>query len=262
MADPTVLITGASSGIGRALAHEFARDGYEVLLVARRADALEELARDLSRQRSAAARTFVADLTVPGSCRRLYERFEAEQTPIDVVVNNAGFGLQGTVAELSLERQLEMIQLNVASLTELTRLFLPGMIARGRGGILNVGSTAAFQPGPLMAVYYATKAYVLSFTEALAEEVAATPLRVSCLCPGPTGTEFAQTANMMKSRLFSRPPMDVGEVARAGFHGWKSRQALVIPGQRNRLIAFAVQRLLPRASVRRAVMRTNANADA
>jgi hypothetical protein len=260
MADPTVLITGASSGIGRALAHEFARDGYEVLLVARREEALRDLATELSRQRSAAARVFAADLTEPGAGRRLYERFEAERTPIDVVVNNAGFGLQGTVAELPLERQLQMIQLNVGALTELTRLFLPGMLARNRGGVLNVGSTAAFQPGPLMAVYYATKAYVLSFTEALAEEVAQTPLRVSCLCPGPTGTEFAQTANMTKSRLFSTPPMNVDEVARAGFRGWKSRQVLVVPGTRNRVIAFATQRLLPRASVRRTVMRINADA--
>jgi len=260
MADPTVLITGASSGIGRALAHEFARDGYEVLLVARRADALHALARELSQQRSAAARVFATDLTQPGAGRALFAQLEAEGTSVDVVVNNAGFGLQGAVAELPLERQLEMIQLNVAALTELTRLFLPGMLARKRGGILNVASTAGFMPGPLMAVYYASKSYVLSFTEALAEEVAATPLRVTCLCPGPTETEFATHANMTHSRLFSTPSMDVNEVARIGFHGWKSRQVLVIPGRRNRLIAMFAQRLAPRRAIRRATMRLNANA--
>jgi short-subunit dehydrogenase len=134
------------------------------------------------------------------------------------------------------------------------------MLARRRGGVLNVASTAAFQPGPLMAVYYATKAYVLSFTEALAEEVAATPLRISCLCPGPTETEFAAAANMQQSRLFATRGMDVSEVARLGYRGWKQRQTLVIAGSRNRLIAMVAQRLLPRAYVRKLTMRLNANA--
>jgi short-subunit dehydrogenase len=260
MADPTVLITGASAGIGRALAHEFAREGYEVLLVARREEALHALARELSRTRSAAARVFATDLTQPGAARALYEQLAADGTQVDVVVNNAGFGLQGAFADLPVDRQTAMIQLNVSVLTELTRLFLPGMLARGRGGVLNVASTAAFQPGPLMAVYYATKAYVLSFTEALAEEVASTPLRITCLCPGPTETEFAAAANMQQSRLFATPGMDVGEVARVGFRGWKKRQVLVIPGTRNHVMAILAQRLVPRAYIRKVTKRLNANA--
>jgi short-subunit dehydrogenase len=163
------------------------------------------------------------------------------------------------VADLPAARQLAMIQLNVAALTELTRLFLPGMIARRRGGVLNVASTAAFQPGPLMAVYYATKAYVLSFTEALAEEVAETPLRITCLCPGPTATEFAAAADMQRSRLFATAGMEAGAVARAGFRGWKQRQVLVIPGTRNHLLAILAQRLVPRAYIRRITKRLNAN---
>jgi short-subunit dehydrogenase len=203
---------------------------------------------------------FSVDLATAGAASALFDRLSAEGTQVDVVVNNAGFGLQGRFAELPLGRQRDMIQLNVTALTEITRVFLPAMLARNRGGVLNVASTAAFQPGPLMSVYYATKAYVLSFTEALAEEVAGTALRVSCLAPGPTGTEFAQTANMTKSRLFSTQPMEATEVARIGYRGWKARQVLVIPGTRNRLMAIFAQRFAPRRAVRRATMRMNANA--
>ena len=149
-----------------------------------------------------------------------------------------------------------MIHVNVTALTALTRLFLPGMVERNQGGILNVGSTAGFQPGPLMAVYYATKAYVVSFTEALAEEVTGSDLRVSCLCPGPTATEFAETARMTNSNLFRRQTMTAGEVARIGYEGWKRRQVLVIPGSSNRM-GVAMVRLAPRAMVRRIVKRLN-----
>jgi short-subunit dehydrogenase len=254
---PTALITGASAGIGRALAHELARDGYEVLLVARREEALRTLAREISMTHGAPARVFPADLTDPGAAQALFTQLEAEGTVVDVVVNNAGFGAQGTVAEIALDRQLQMIQVNVAALTALTRLFLPAMLARRRGGILNVASTAAFQPGPYMAVYYATKAYVLSFTEALAEEVAGSGLRISCLAPGPTATEFADVAQIEKTPLFARHVMSAADVAREGYRGWKHGRLTVVPGASNRrgvlLVKFA-----PRAWVRRIVKRLNA----
>jgi short-subunit dehydrogenase len=175
---------------------------------------------------------------------------------VDVLVNNAGFGLRGAFAHLSLDRQLEMVGLNVSALTMLTHRLLPGMLARGRGGVLNVGSTAGFQPGPFMAVYYATKAYVISFTEALAEEVSGTGVRVSCLAPGPTATGFAETARAADAPLFTGELMDVKEVARAGYDGWKRGDVLVVPGRRNRLRALGA-RLLPRAAVRKAVRRLN-----
>jgi short-subunit dehydrogenase len=253
---PTALITGASAGIGRALAHEFARDGYEVLLVARRADALAALAREINMAHGAPARVFPADLAQRGAGQVLFDALQAEGTVVDVVVNNAGFGAQGAVAELPLDRQLQMIQVNVTALTELTRAFLPGMLQRRRGGVLNVASTAAFQPGPYMAVYYATKAYVLSFTEALAEEVAGSGLRVSCLAPGSTATEFADVAEVSRTPLFTRATMDAAVVAREGYRGWKTGTLLVIPGAVNRR-GVLLAKLAPRSWVRKVVKRLN-----
>jgi short-subunit dehydrogenase len=246
----TAVITGASAGIGRLLAGHFARDGYDLVLVARRAAALEQLAAQLAASHGVAARVLAIDLADPAGAKRVDDSLSADGTTVDVVVNNAGFGLQGHFAGLPLDRQVQMIQLNIVALTELTRRFLPGMLERDRGGILNVASTAAFQPGPFMAVYYATKAYVLSFTEALAEEVAGSAVRVSCLAPGPTETEFAEVAGLKKSPLFKRSVMGAEPVARAGYEGWKRGKVLVIPGASNRLGAIAV-RLAPRSKVRK-----------
>jgi uncharacterized protein len=252
----TALITGASSGIGRELALRFAADKYDLIVVARRAEALDDLVRDVTRTHGVTARAVPADLTQPAAPRQLFDELQRAGTRIDVVVNNAGFGLQGKVAELPLERQLEMIQLNVTALTDLTRRFLPGMLARNAGGILNVGSTAGFQPGPFMAVYYATKAYVVAFTEALAEELSGTALRVSCLAPGPTATRFAEEANMTGTKLFRLGTMDAADVARIGFEGWKNGRVLVVPGITNR---FGVQlvRLSPRFVVRKVLRGLN-----
>lgn len=252
----TVLITGASSGIGRAFAHLFARDGYTLMLVARRAAVLEELASELSRQYRATVRVIAIDLADPVAARHLHERLQRERIAVDVLVNNAGFGAQGAFAGLPLERQLQMIHLNVTALTALTRLLLPSMLERGRGGVLNVGSTAAFQPGPFMAVYYATKAYVVSFGEALADELSGSGLRISCLAPGPTATAFAAEAGAAESRLFQGDTMPVDEVARIGYEGWKRGKPLVIAGARNRWRAFLV-RFMPRAWVRKAVRDLN-----
>ena len=252
----TALITGASSGIGRDLARAFAADGYNLVLVARRAAALQGIGDELAREYRIDASVIGADLATPDGTSRIVSEVSAAGTVVDVVVNNAGFGLQGTVAELPLERQLEMIQVNVTALTALSRSFLPSMLIRNRGGILNVGSTAAFQPGPLMAVYYATKAYVESFTEALAEEVSGTGLRVSCLCPGPTETGFAEAAAITDTNLFRRTVMTSADVARIGYDGWKRGKVLVVPGFSNRM-GMAVVRFSPRPMVRRVVKRLN-----
>jgi short-subunit dehydrogenase len=255
-APSTALITGASSGIGRDLAHLFAADGHNLVLVARRAEALQALAADLARQYKIDATAIAIDLTQPDAPTRIVAELSRGGTLIDIVVNNAGFGLQGAVAALPLQRQLEMIQVNVTALTALTRLFLPGMLERNRGGALSVASTAAFQPGPLMAVYYATKAYVESFTEALAEEVKGSGLRVSCLCPGPTATEFAEAAAMTDTNLFRGRTMTSADVARIGYDGWKNGKVLVVTGLSNK-ISMSLVRMAPRSMVRRLVKRLN-----
>ena len=284
-APQTALVTGASTGIGRALAHQFASHGYDLVLVARNEAALGAVARTLSglRQGSGPARRSDAeaagprgepdkarptpvrptkthvislDLAQPRSGAALVDRLSGAGLEIDVVVNNAGFGLQGEFAKLPIDRQTEMIQLNVTTLTELTRLLLPGMLARQRGGVLNVASTAAFQPGPLMAVYYATKAYVLSFTEGIAEEVAERGIKVSCLCPGPTESEFAERSGMGRTNVFKGSVMSSEQVAREGFDGWNAGKVVIVPGFMNRRGTIAV-RFAPRALVRRAVKRLN-----
>jgi uncharacterized protein len=256
----TALITGASSGIGRAFAHLFARDGSTLVLVARRESVLQELATELSRAHGVSVRVIAADLTEAGAAQRLHDELQRNHIRIDVLVNNAGFGMQGAFAALPLDRQLQMIHLNVTALTALTGLLLPSMLEHGGGGVLNVGSIAAFQPGPFMAVYYATKAYVVSFSEALADELSGSGLRVSCLAPGATATAFAAEAGATESRLFQGDTMTVDEVARIGYDGWKKGKPLVIAGGRNRVRAFMV-RLVPRAIVRRTVRGLNTRAD-
>jgi uncharacterized protein len=249
------LITGASSGIGRHLASLFAQHGYDVVLAARREAALQQLADEITRT-GRTARVIAADLGTPEGPQQLYDRLQQQRIEVDVLVNNAGSGLQGKFADLPLDRQVAMIQLNVTSLTALTRLLLPAMLQRNRGGVLNVGSTAGFQPGPLMAVYYATKAYVLSFTEAVAEEVRGSALKISLLAPGPTATEFVERAGMSGVKLFKGVVMTAEQVARIGFEGWNAGRLLVIPGIRNRIGPLAV-RLAPRSLVRGTVKRLN-----
>src|SRR5512137_1041621 len=221
MSVETVLVTGASSGIGLELARCFAADGCRLVLVARKGNVLEALATDLRKAHKIQAQVITTDLAHPDAPARLLAHLQAAGLKVDVLVNNAGFGAQGRFAELPLQRQLEMLQVNITSLTHLTRLLLPGMIERHRGGILNVASTAAFQPGPGMAVYYATKAYVLSFTEALAEELAGTGVTVTALCPGPTQTNFAEAAGARTSRLFNKTAMSAASVAKTGHRAYR-----------------------------------------
>jgi hypothetical protein len=245
-----VLITGASAGIGLELAKLFAADRSDLVLVARSEEKLQAVASDLQPRHRIDVQILAYDLSRPAAPEEIFRTLSEQQVQIDVLVNNAGFGDRGRVADLGLERQLDMIQVNVTAPTHLSRLFLPGMLARRRGGILNVASTAAFQPGPYMAVYYATKAYLLSFSEALAEEVKDAGVRVCCLAPGTTQTGFAAEAHMQNSRLFRLGAMDASTVARAGYEGLRKGRVLVIPGMRNRAGAFAV-RLFPRAWVRK-----------
>jgi hypothetical protein len=250
MAPETVLITGASSGIGKELARLFAADGSRLVLVARTGGALESLADALREAHKVDARVFVLDLARPESPTQLLTQLQNHGLKVDVLVNNAGFGAQGRFAELPLERQLEMVQVNITALTHLTRLLLPDMIKRRRGGVLNLASTAAFQPGPLMAVYYATKAYVLSFSEALAEEAAGTGVTITALCPGPTETGFGETAQMKTSRLSRLPKMSAQKVAEIGHQAFRRGRVVAVTGTRNRLLAFSV-RLAPRAVARK-----------
>lgn len=237
----TVLVTGASSGIGLELARCFAAEGCRMVLLARKRQALEALAEELREACKTHSEVLPADLAEPAAPARIFGHLESHGTHVDVLVNNAGFGALGTFARLSLERQLEMVQVNLTALTHLTGLFLPGMIARRRGGILNVASTAAFQPGPGMAVYYATKAYVLSFSEAVGEELIGTGVTVSTLCPGPTKTNFTAVAGGRTSKFFLRAAMSAEEAARIGHQGFRQGRFVVVPGFRNRLLSFGAR---------------------
>jgi short-subunit dehydrogenase len=222
--------------------------------------ALEALATELRKAHKIQAQIFTADLALPDTPNRLLAHLHAAGVKVDVLVNNAAFGAQGRFAELPLDRQLDMLQVNVTAVTHLTRLLLPGMIERRRGGLLNVASTAAFQPGPGMAVYYASKAFVLSFTEALAEELAGTGLTVTALCPGPTRTNFGAAAGGRFKPVAGKVSMSAASVARLGHRAFRTGRVVAITGLRNQLPALAV-RFVPRSIVRKITKRLNAVAD-
>jgi short-subunit dehydrogenase len=246
----TVLITGASSGIGVELARLFAANGDHLALAARREDRLKALADELSAKHGVKAEAIAADLSTPDGPKDLAIEAGRRGLVVDVLVNNAGFGLRGRFATLPFDRQLEMLQVNVTAPTALAGLYLPGMLARGRGGILNVASLAAFQAGPDMAVYYATKAYLLSFSEALFEESRRKGVTVTALCPGPVPTEFGDVADLQGTRLFRTGVVSAADVAKAGFEGFQARKAIVIPGALPKLSAFGT-RFLSRGLLRR-----------
>ncbi len=236
---PTALITGASTGIGRDFAHLCARDGYDLILVARSQPQLETVAAEIRQATNRNVIVLPKDLSRPEAPREVFEEAGRSAAPVEVLINNAGFGLLGLFWKLDTQQQIDMIQLNIAALTELTRLFLPGFIERRRGRILNVASTAAFQPGPLMSVYYASKAYVVSFSEALHNEAREYGVTVTCLCPGPTKTEFQTRAGASDTQLFKGGGvMDSATVAKIGLNGMKAGKPLVIAGRLNALMAF------------------------
>jgi uncharacterized protein len=249
----TALVTGASGGIGYELAKVFAAGGYDLVLAARSAGKLEELAGELRTRHGIAARILAANLARDGAADEVFGAMATAGVHVDVLVNNAGFATYGPFTETDVRAELDEMHLNMVTLTHLTKLFLPGMVSRRWGGVLNVASTAAFQPGPLMAVYYATKAYVLSFSEALAEELRGTGVTVTVLAPGPTETGFQDRAAMRESKLFSNVKVaDAASVARAGYEGFRAGRRIVIPGLVNRLLAQSY-RLTPRAMTTRVV---------
>jgi short-subunit dehydrogenase len=251
---PIALVTGASAGIGRELARVLAREGHDLVLVARREAQLEELAGDLRSAYGAQCTVVAADLARPEAGQVIVDALGAD-TAIDVLVNNAGFGGVGGFTDRTRDEDLRMVAVNVVALTDLTKRFLPGMVARGRGRILNVASTAAFQPGPFMAVYYATKAYVLSLSQALAEETRGTGVTVTCLCPGVTESEFHAVAGTDAQPLTSGPlSMSAEAVAEAGYRAMMRGRMIEIPGVHNKLGAHSV-RVAPRRVVLRIVRR-------
>jgi short-subunit dehydrogenase len=238
----TALITGASGGIGYELAKLFAKDHYDLVLVARSAAKLTHFADELQRQFGISVKPIALDLTSAPAPQFLFDQLQREEIAVDILVNNAGYGVLGGFADIPLDENLGQIQLNVTALTHLTKIFLGPMLNRHSGKILNVASTAGFQPGPRMAVYYATKAYVISFSEALANELQGTGVTVTCLCPGATDTGFAKRAGNDQTRLFKQlRPMDAKSVAQDGYGGLMAGKTLVISGFRNWLIAESVR---------------------
>ncbi len=255
-APKTALITGASSGIGLELAHLFARDGYRLILVARNRNALRALANELLSRYNAEVWISPKDLAHPAAPLELYQELQEANVVLDVLVNNAGFGGEGPFLQTDWHLEAEMIQVNIVALTQLTKLFLPQIRAR-EGKLLNVASTAAFLPGPYMAVYYASKAFVLHFTEAIAEELSGTNTTVTCLCPGPVKTGFQKRAGIAESKLLNGPLLvDVQEVARAAYEGMKQGKRVVIPGWKNRAVIESL-RVSPRSMATRMVRRVH-----
>lgn len=248
----TALITGASGGIGEELARLFAADGHDLVLVARSEDKLAHLAAELGGAHNVEARIIVSDLARPEAPREIFDELRAAGVRVDVLVNNAGFGSYGQFAETDLRHELGLLQVNIVALTHLTKLFLPAMIERKMGYVMNVASVAAFQPGPLMAVYYASKAYALHFSEAIANELAGAGVVVSALCPGPTDTGFVAAAGMEQSKLFELGAMDARTVAVEGYRGLFAGKAIVVTGLRNKLTARLVG-FAPRAWVTKVV---------
>lgn len=250
--EKTALITGASSGIGYELAKLFARDGYRLVLVARDRARLESQAVEFKKLGSPQVLTMAKDLADLEAPDDVFAFTQRAGVKLDVLVNNAGFGSRGAFATSDLDTELDMMQLNMVALTHLTKLYLPQMVARRNGRILNVASTAAFQPGPFMAVYYASKAFVLSFSEAVAEELSGTGVTVTCLCPGATATAFAERASLSDSMLFKRGTANAGDVAREGYAGLMKGKRLVVTGSRNRFMARLVH-FVPKSWVLKSV---------
>ncbi|HXC57422.1 MAG TPA: SDR family oxidoreductase [Rhizomicrobium sp.] len=246
----TALVTGASMGIGVDLAECFARDGYDLILTARSAPQLKDVADRLSAKHKVKATPIALDLGTPGGGEKLAAAIAAQGLGVDVLVNNAGYGTAGAFNGSERAVQLGMIDLNDRALVELTHIYWPRMLANKRGGVLNVASTASFQPGPLMAIYYASKAFVLSFSEALWKEAEGTGVHVTCLCPGPTVSQFRERAGTGKTRLASNlgNAMASAPVAQMGYRGWRKNRRVVITGARNRILAKLVP-FLPRRTL-------------
>lgn len=243
---PTVLITGASAGIGKEFAKQYAQAKNDLVLVARRKDTLECLAAELRTTFGITCHVIPADLSDPNAPIEIEKAVTSLDVQVDYLINNAGFGFNGPFVDVPVERHMSMINVNIAALVHLSRVFAPGMVARRSGGILNVASTAAFVPGPMMSVYYATKAFVLSFTEALANELESSGVHVTCLCPGATITEFQVHSGMDRTNLFDTPfVMDAATVAKIGVNALQKNQTVAVCGLPNQL-AIAAAKVTPR----------------
>jgi uncharacterized protein len=246
----TALITGASSGIGLELAKIFAKNGHDLVLVARRLDKLDALKTELEAKNAVNIITIKKDLSAISSSKELYEELKSKNISVDILINNAGFGDFGDFVNCNWEKQEEMLNLNIVALTYLTRLFLPEMVKNGYGKIMNVASTAAFQPGPTMAVYFATKAYVLSFSEAIATELSGTGVTVTALCPGPTKSEFQDKAAMNENDMFNSSSIPTSEVVAAfGYKKMMKGDTIAVHGFINNVLV-QVNRITPRILVR------------
>ncbi len=244
----TVLITGASGGIGKELAILFAKDGFNLVLVARSKENLMKVKNEIESFSDGSIQIYSKDLSKEDEIIALQNELSSNNIQIDYLVNNAGFGLFGEFVNTSLDEELNMIDLNIRTVTHLTKLFLKGMVERNKGGVMNIASTAAFQPGPLMSVYYATKAYVLSFSEALSNEMKGTNVKITAVCPGATETNFGNRASMNESKLFQSGVGNVKDVARIAYEGFNKGKTIVIPGTTNKVLANSV-RFMPRKMV-------------
>lgn len=256
------LITGASGGIGLELAKLLANDKHDLILIARSEDKLKEIKTSFEKEYGINVSIIATDLSIPDAPAKVFEQLRKEDITIDILINNAGFGDYGVFAECDWQKQEQMINLNILALAKLTRLFLPSMIKSGYGRIMNVASTAAFQPGPIMSVYYATKAFVLSFTYAIANEIKGTGVTISALCPGPTETGFVSAASLENSKLFKTfKPKPSNEVALFGYKRMMKGKLLSIPDCLNKLMVWSI-RFAPRklvTSVVRAIQEKDRN---
>lgn len=243
-----VLITGASSGIGLALAREFAQHGHPLVLIAPIAAELREVAAEMGRTYGVNVRTIAKDLEVTSVAEAIFAELAADRVPIEILVNNAGFGQRGKFWETPLDRDIAMLRVNVEAPLRLTKLFLPVMVKRGHGRILNTASIAGFEPGPLLAVYHATKAFVLSFSEAIATELEDTTVTVTALCPGPVDTDFFPKADMIDTQAFQKASVSApAEVAQTAYQALMSGERVVVPGAMNKALVFG-RRLLPEST--------------
>jgi len=252
----TALVTGASSGIGAELARIHAEHGGDLIVVARRQEQLDQIKAELEKAHGVTVHVLPKDLTQADAPRQIHDELQARGVPVDYLINNAGFGYLGLFHEQDWARNEAMIKLNVLALSALTRIFLPEMIARRRGRILNIASMAGFVPGPLHAVYYATKAFVISLSEALANELAGTGVTVTVLCPGPVDTEFTRQPEMQGIRLLQRTA-SARTVAEAGYRAMLQGKTVVVPGLFSKITVHGLLRLSPRrltTSISRALM--------
>ena len=248
----TVLITGFSSGIGKALAHQFARDNYDIIGVARDIGKMESTAEELRNRHGIEVQLIQKDLAKDGAAKEVYDEVKTLGKPVDILVNDAGVGQHGKFIDIPYERFAHLIHLNIISLTHLTRLFLPEMVKRDSGKILNLGSIAGFQPGPLLAVYHATKAYVVSLSEALATELEEmeSKVTVTCLCPGPTDTDFFSRADMEETNVVHHKDklmMSPEDVAEGGYKALMDGERIFIPGAMNKISTF-IRRVIPKST--------------